>query len=71
MTRNPIFEELYAARAKLLADAGGDVHKYLEGVRERERASGRLLEPCARRTEDSTEAADGAVSRGESSPAGP
>jgi len=58
MTRNPILEELYAARAKLLADAGGDVHKYLEGVRERERASGRLLEPCAQRTKDCAEAAD-------------
>ena len=43
MTRNPILEDLYAAREKLLADAGGDAHKYLEGVRERERASGRLL----------------------------
>ncbi len=71
MTRNPILEELYAARAKLLADAGGDVHKYLEGVRERERASGRLLEPCAQRAKDCTEAADGAVSSGESSPAAP
>ncbi len=43
MTRNPVLEELYAAREKLLADAGGDAHKYLEGVRERERASGRVL----------------------------
>ncbi len=43
MTHNPILEELYAAREKLLADAGGNAHQYLEGVRERERASGRLL----------------------------
>lgn len=43
MNPNRILEELYAAREKLLADAGGDAHKYLEGVRERERASGRLL----------------------------
>lgn len=43
MTRNPILEELYAAREKLLANAGGDARKYLEGVRERERTSGRLL----------------------------
>ncbi len=43
MTTNPVLDELYAAREKLLADAGGDAHKYLEGVRERERASGRLL----------------------------
>ena len=50
MTRNPILEELYAAREKLLADAGGDSHKYLEGVRERERASGRLLSADEQRT---------------------
>ena len=50
MTRNPILEELYAAREKLLADAGGDAHEYLEGVRERERASGRLLSAEEQRT---------------------
>jgi hypothetical protein len=44
MNENPILDELYEARAKLLADAGGDVHNYLEGVRRREAASGRLLE---------------------------
>ena len=46
MTPNPILEELYAARDKLLVDAGGDVHKYLQGVREREAASGCLLKPA-------------------------
>ncbi len=50
MTRNPILEELYAAREHLLAGAGGDAHKYLEGVRERERASGRLLSTEEQRT---------------------
>ena len=50
MMTNPILEELYAAREKLLADAGGDAHKYLEGVRERERASGRLLTAEEQRT---------------------
>jgi hypothetical protein len=50
MTRNPVLDELYAAREKLLADCGGDVHKYLEGVRDRERASGRLLTPEEQRT---------------------
>jgi hypothetical protein len=50
MTHNLILEELYAAREKLLADAGGDAHKYLEGVRERERASGRLLSAEEQRT---------------------
>ena len=47
MTNNPILDELYEIRSKLLADADGDVHKYLEGVRKRERESGRLLEPRA------------------------
>jgi len=50
MTRNPILEELYAAREKLLADAGGDAHRYLEGVRKRERESGRLLSEEEQRT---------------------
>lgn len=50
MTRNPILDELYAAREKLLADAGGDGHKFLEGVRERERASGRLLSADEQKT---------------------
>ena len=39
MTQNPILEELYSTREKLLADAGGDIHKYLAGVREREQLS--------------------------------
>lgn len=43
MTHNPILEELYAIREQLLADAGGDIRKYLTGVRDREAASGRLL----------------------------
>lgn len=54
MTPNPILEELCAAREKLLADAGGDAHKYLEGVRERERASGRLLSAEEQRTIDTS-----------------
>ena len=43
MTQNPILEELYSTREKLLADSGGDIHKYLAGVREREKLSGRLI----------------------------
>jgi hypothetical protein len=60
MTRNPILEELYTAREKLLADAGGDAHKYLEGVRERERESGRLLSEEEQRTIRCTEPATSA-----------
>ena len=51
MNRNPILDELYAARDKLLADAGGDIHEYLEGVRQREAASGRLLRPSPQGTQ--------------------
>ena len=58
MPDNPILEEIYAAREKLLADAGGDVHRYLEGVREREQASGLLREPSMQRTEHCIEVAD-------------
>ena len=43
MSHNPILDELYAIRERLLADAGGDLQKFLAGVREREAASGRLL----------------------------
>ena len=48
MTPNPILEELYAIRAKLLSDADGDIQKYLAGLRKREAASDRLLKPADR-----------------------
>jgi hypothetical protein len=57
MSRNPILEELYAIREKLLADAGGDLKKYLAGVREREAASGRLLKPASQPTAKTATAA--------------
>jgi len=69
MIRNPILDELYAARAKLLADADGDVRKYLEGVRKRELESGHLLKPKPKGTTGCTRAADEAIADGESSPA--
>lgn len=71
MHRNPILEELYAVREKLLADAGGDVHKYLEGVRKREAASGRLLQSAPQRTMDGTGAAENANPDLQTSPASP
>jgi hypothetical protein len=43
MTRNPILEEIYAAREKLLADCDGDVHAYVANARERALASGRPI----------------------------
>ena len=67
MTHNPILEELYAIREQLLADAGGDMQKYLTGVREREAASGRLL---AQRAERAWEP-DASLTHGCSEPAEP
>ncbi len=69
MNRNPILDEVYAAREKLLADAGGDIHKYLEGVRQREAASGRLLQPSPQGTTGCSIAADNSVGDGQPSPA--
>lgn len=43
MARNPILEEIYAAREKLLADYNGDVHAYVESARQRALASGRPI----------------------------
>ena len=46
MSRNPILDELYAARAKLLADAEGDIDRLLAGIRRREaQPSRRLVQP--------------------------
>jgi len=40
MPRNPILDEIYAARDKLLADCQGDIHAYIEDARKRALASG-------------------------------
>ncbi len=49
MNSNPVLEELYSIREQLLAEFGGDIGKFLEGLRHREAASGRLL---GQRTDD-------------------
>lgn len=49
MSTNPILDELHVTRAKLLAEAGGDLHRYVEEARERALASGRpIAEPTQR-----------------------
>ena len=68
MTRNPILEELYAAREQLLADARGDVRTFLQGVREREAASGRFSKAMPQSVPDRSDAAHDSISREQSSP---
>lgn len=58
---NPILDELHAARAKLLADAGGDLHRYVQESRQRALASGRPIAEPTQRTIRCT----GAVKSGE------
>ena len=58
---NPILDELHATRAKLLADAGGDLHRYVQESRERALASGRPIAEPTQRTIRCT----GAVKSGE------
>ena len=69
MSTNPILDELHATREKLLAEAGGDLHRYVEEARQRAVASGRPIAEPTQRTNGCTGAADGAVSDGKSSPA--
>ena len=73
MSTNPILDELHAARAKLLADAGGDLDKLVMGIRQRQLSSGHRLVAVpvgeSHRTKESTGAADNAVPDGGSSPA--
>ena len=35
MSQNPILDELHAARQELLANVGGDLHRYVEEARQR------------------------------------
>lgn len=54
MSTNPILDDLHAARAKLLADAGGDLHRYITEARERALASGRPIANATQRTNRSS-----------------
>lgn len=50
MTRNPILDELHAARRQILADYDGDTSAYLRDARKRLEASGRPIARCQQRT---------------------
>lgn len=43
MAQNPILEEIYAARDKLLADSKGDIHAYIQAACQRALDSGRPI----------------------------
>ena len=49
MARNEILDELHATRAKLLQQAGGDIHRYFREATERLKASGRQIAKPARK----------------------
>jgi len=49
MARNEILDELHATRAKLLQQAGGDIHRYFREATERLKASGRPVAKPARK----------------------
>ena len=66
MPRNPILEEIYEAREKLLAKFNGDVHAYVEDARRRALASGRPIAAPTQRTNRCTGAAKSGVSAVES-----
>ena len=72
MSHNPILVELHAARQKLLADVGGDVHRYVEEAKHRALASGRkIAEPKQRTVRRTAAAKSGTVSmESQSSPPG-
>jgi len=50
MTRNPILDELHAARRQILADWDGDTAAYLRDAQARLEASGRPISQCKQRT---------------------
>lgn len=71
MHQNPILEELYAARRKILADCNGNTLAYLREAQARLEASGRPIADLPRRTirrrassiDDATEKEDAAPFR--------
>ena len=70
MARNPILEELHAARRQILADWDGDTAAYLRDAQARLEASGRLISQRKQRTIRCTGAAKsgGSETEDQSSP---
>ncbi len=64
----PILDELHAVRKQLLAESGGTLAGLVARLQAEQESSGRTILKT-RRTKDCTEAADSAVSDGDSTPA--
>lgn len=58
MKSNPILDEIYDTREKLLAEHGGDLHAYVEAARKRALESGRAIYQPKKRTNHCTKVAD-------------
>ena len=72
MTMNPILDELYGIRSKILADHGNDLTAYLQAEFERLKAEGHPIAKIKQRTIRCTEAAKSGESaiENQSSPLG-
>lgn len=66
MTANPILQELYAARAQIMAKYGNDLGAYLRDAAERTKASGHPIAQIKQRTIRCTGVAKSSVSEVES-----
>lgn len=62
MTRNPILEEIYAARTEILAEYQGDLGAYLRSANERMQASGHQVANVTQRTIRRTGASKSGIS---------
>ncbi len=51
MPSNPILEQIYATRRRLLAACKGDIHAYIDAARRRTLSSGRKIAEPSRRAE--------------------
>lgn len=71
MSTNSILDELHATREKLLAEAGGDLHRYVTEAKQRAMASGRPIAAPTQRTIRCTGAAKSAESPVENLPSPP
>jgi len=58
MKSNPILDEIYDTREKLLAEHGGDLHAYIEAARKRAIESGRPIHQPKQRTQPFIEVID-------------